>query len=55
MTMKTTSWDSAEYIKTEDDMMDYLTACFEEAPDDVAFHGYALAVVARAYNMSQTT
>ena len=53
MTLKTTVWDSAEYLKTEADMADYLTACFEEAPDDPAFLVHALGVVARARNMSQ--
>ena len=53
MTVKTTPWDSAEYLKTEADMADYLAACFEEAPDDPAFLVHALGVVARARNMSQ--
>ena len=53
MTLKTTPWDSAQYLKTEADMADYLAACFEEAPDDPAFLVQALGVVARACNMSQ--
>ena len=53
MTLKTTSWDSAEYLKTEADMTAYLAACFEESPDDPAFLVHALGVVARARNMSQ--
>ena len=53
MTVKTTPWDSAEYLKTEADVADYLAACFEEAPDDPAFLVHALGVVARARNMSQ--
>lgn len=53
MTLKTTPWDSAEYLKTEADMAEYLAACFEEAPDDPAFLVHALGVVARARNMSQ--
>ncbi len=53
MTLKTTPWDSADYLKTEADMAAYLTACFEEAPDDPAFLVHALGVVARARNMSQ--
>ena len=53
MTLKTTVWDSAEYLKTEADMAAYLAACFEDAPDDPAFLVHALGVVARARNMSQ--
>ena len=53
MTLKTTRWDSAEYLKTETDMAAYLATCFEEAPDDPAFLVHALGVVARARNMSQ--
>ena len=53
MTLKTTPWDSADYLKTEADMAGYLAACFEDAPDDPAFLVHALGVVARARNMSQ--
>ena len=53
MTLKTTPWDSADYLKTEADMAAYLAACFEEAPDDAAFLVHALGVVARARNMSE--
>lgn len=53
MALKTTPWDSAEYLKTEADIADYLSACFEEAPDDPAFLVHALGVAARARNMSQ--
>lgn len=53
MTLKTTAWDSAEYLKTEADRTAYLQACLEEAPDDPAFIAHALDVVARARNMSQ--
>lgn len=53
MALKTTPWDSAEYLKTEADIADYLTVCFEEAPDDPAFLVHALGVAARARNMSQ--
>ena len=53
MTLKTTPWDSAEYLKTEADISAYLEACFEEAGDDPAFLVHALGVVARARNMSQ--
>ncbi|WP_428357017.1 addiction module antidote protein [Methyloprofundus sp.] len=53
MSIKTTKWDSAEYLKTEEDMKLYLEACIEEAGDDPSFIVHALGVVARAKNMSQ--
>ncbi len=53
MTLKTTAWDSAQYLKTEDDIAAYLQASFAEAPDDPAFLVHALGVAARARNMSQ--
>ena len=53
MSINTTKWDSAEYLKTEEDMKLYLEACIEEAGDDPSFIVHALGVVARAKNMSQ--
>jgi len=53
MTMKTTRWDSAEHLKTDEDIQLYLEACIEEAGDDPAFIVHALGVIARARNMSQ--
>ena len=53
MALKTTPWDSAEYLKSEADITAYLDACFEEAGDDPAFLVHALGVAARARNMSQ--
>ena len=53
MALKTTPWDSAEYLKSEADITAYLDACFEEAGDDPAFLTHALGVAARARNMSQ--
>ena len=53
MTLKTTPWDSAEYLKTEEDIAAYIEACMEEGGDDQAFIAQALGVVARARNMSQ--
>jgi probable addiction module antidote protein len=53
MGLKTTAWDSAEYLKTEADIAAYLDACFEEGGDDPAFLAHALGVAARARNMSQ--
>ena len=53
VTLATTRWDSAQYLKTDEDMELYLEACLEEAGDDPAFIVHALGVVARARNMSQ--
>ena len=53
MRLKTTPWNSAEYLETERDIAAYLDACVEEAGDDPAFLAHALGVVARARNMSQ--
>jgi probable addiction module antidote protein len=53
MTIKTALWDSAEYLKTDEDIQLYLDACIEEAGDDPAYFIHALGVIARAKNMSQ--
>ncbi len=53
MGIKTTRWDSAEHLKTDEDIELYLEACIEEAGDDPAFIVHALGVIARARNMSQ--
>jgi len=53
MSINTTRWDSAEYLKTEEDMQLYLEACIEESGDDPSFIIHALGVIARAKNMSQ--
>ena len=50
--IKTRRWDSAKYLKTEEDMRLYLEACLEEAPDDAAFIARALGVIARARGMT---
>lgn len=49
----TTPYDSAEYLKTDEDMALYLEACFEEAGDDSAFIAKALGNIARARGMTQ--
>jgi probable addiction module antidote protein len=46
-------YDSAEYLKTEDDIAAYIEACMDEGGDDPAFIAQALGTVARARNMSQ--
>ena len=51
--LKLRQWDSAEHLKTEEDMVLYLQACMEEAGDDAAFIAAALGDIARAKGMSQ--
>ncbi|MBD8242488.1 addiction module antidote protein [Pantoea agglomerans] len=53
MTEQFSQWDSAEYLKTEEDMAEYLNACMEEAGDDPAFIARALGAIARARGMTQ--
>jgi len=50
---KTLPYDSAEHLKTDEDIQQYLEACFEEGGDDAAFILHALGVVARAKGMMQ--
>ncbi|MBL4901285.1 MAG: putative addiction module antidote protein [Desulfocapsa sp.] len=53
MSITTTRWNSAEHLKTEEDIQFYLEACMEDAGDDPSFIIHALSVVAKARNMSQ--
>ena len=46
-------YDTAEYLKTEEDMAAYLEACIEEAGDDPVFIAQALGTIARAKGMTQ--
>jgi len=50
---KTTPYDSAQYLRTEEDIALYFDACLEEAGDDAAFIAKALGTIARARGMSQ--
>lgn len=52
-TIKLRKWDSAEHLKTDEDMVLYLEACMDEAGDDAAFIAKALGNIARAKGMSQ--
>lgn len=52
-TIKLRKWDSAEHLKTDEDIVLYLKACLEEAGDDAAFIAKALGTIARAKGMSQ--
>ena len=49
----TTPWDSAEYLKTDEDIALYFEACVDEAGDDAAFIAKALGIIARARGMTQ--
>lgn len=51
--IKLRKWDSAEHLKTDEDMVFYLEACLEEAGDDAAFIAKALGTIARAKGMTQ--
>jgi probable addiction module antidote protein len=51
--LRTTRWDSAEHLKTDEDMVGYLDACLAEGGDDAAYIAHALGVIARAKGMSQ--
>ena len=53
MAEKFTRHDTAEYLKTDEDMAAYLDACLEEAGDDPSFIAHALGVIARARGMTQ--
>ena len=53
MAISTTKWNSADYLKTDEDIQAYLDACLEEAANDPAFILHALGIIARAKNMSQ--
>ena len=49
--LKTTPWDTAEQLKTPEDVADYLEAVFEDG--DPALIAHALGVVARAKGMTE--
>jgi len=49
--LKTRPYDSAEYLKTEEDVANYLEAIFEDGDPALIVHG--LGVVARAKGMAK--
>lgn len=51
--IKTRPWDSAEYLKSEEDIAEYFDACLLEGSDDPAYIAHALGVIARARGMTQ--
>jgi probable addiction module antidote protein len=52
MTEQFTPWDSTQYLQTDEDIVAYLDACFDEAGADAGFIIRALETVARARGMS---
>ena len=52
-TLKLRKWDSAQHLKTDEDMAAYLEASLQEAGDDAAFIAKALGNIARAKGMTQ--
>ncbi len=52
MASKTIAWDATEYLKTDDDIAEYLAAAFESG--DVGDVTHALATIARARGMTET-
>jgi len=52
-TLKLRKWDSAEHLKTDEDMAAYLEVCLQEAGDDAAFIAKALGNIAKAKGMTQ--
>jgi probable addiction module antidote protein len=53
MAEKFSRYDTADYLKTEEDMALYLDACIEEDPGDGSLIRTALGSIARAKGMSQ--
>ncbi len=53
MAEKYSRWDSADYLKTEEDINDYFDICVEEDPGDGSLIRRALGTIARARGMTQ--
>lgn len=53
MALKLRKWDSAEHLRTEEEMQAYLQACIEESNGDAAFIAKALGTIAKAKGMAQ--
>lgn len=51
--LKTRAWDTAEHLRSEEEIRLYIEAAQEEAPDDAAFMAVVLGDVARARNMTE--
>ena len=52
MAQKLNKWDSAQHLKTEEDIVAYFEACLEEA-GDASFIAKALGNIAKARGMTQ--
>lgn len=48
MTEKFSRWDSADYLKTDEDIALYFEICIEEDPGDGSLIRSALGVISRA-------
>jgi probable addiction module antidote protein len=48
-TEKFARYDSADYLKTPEDVAEYLVAAFEEGGDNAAYMAHVIGVAARAY------
>lgn len=46
---KFSRYDSAEYLKTPEDVAEYLMAAFEDAGDDAAYMAHVIGIAARAH------
>lgn len=46
-------YDVTDHLKTEEDIVAFLEACFEEAGDDATFIAAALGEIARARGMAE--
>ena len=53
MPIKKIPYDVAEHLRTEEEMLLYIEAAFEEAGDDASFIAKALGDVARARGMTK--
>ncbi len=51
MTVELTKWDSADHLKTKEDVAAYLEAVFEDGDSTLITH--ALGIVARAEGMTE--
>lgn len=53
MAAKFSRWDAADYLKSDEDMALYLSACLEEDPGDGTLVRAAINDIARAKGMTQ--
>ena len=53
MAEKFTRYDTADYLKADEEMVAYLDACIEDDPGDGSLIRVALGTIARARGMSQ--